>query len=89
MKSPKSEPQKIDRIMDVLTKSSGTVQRLSRDMPAKQRGRDGKVLIGGWFDPAVSQQLKILAAERRTTQQKLIEEALNGLFAKCGKPEIA
>lgn len=37
----------------------------------------------------VKKQLRILAAEHNTTIQNLLAEALNDLFAKNGKPEIA
>jgi hypothetical protein len=37
----------------------------------------------------VKRQLRILAADRDTTIQDLLAEALNDLFAKNGKPEIA
>jgi len=33
--------------------------------------------------------LKIIAAEERTTIQSLLEEAINMVFAKRHKPEIA
>jgi hypothetical protein len=33
--------------------------------------------------------LRALAVERRTTVQDLMAEALNDLFAKHGKPEVA
>ena len=39
--------------------------------------------------PAVKKQLQVLAAERETTIQALLAEALNDRFAKYGKPEIA
>lgn len=39
--------------------------------------------------PEVARQLKMLAAEHDTTQQKLWGEALNMLFTKYGKPPIA
>lgn len=39
--------------------------------------------------PAVMKQLKGLALDLDTTQQKLFAEALNMLFAKYGKPPIA
>jgi hypothetical protein len=42
-----------------------------------------------WHDPAVRQQLKLLAVETDKTEQKLMQEALNLLFAKHGKPQIA
>jgi hypothetical protein len=47
------------------------------------------VLVGGHFPPEVSRALKITAAEESTTVQALLAEAINGVFAKRGKPEIA
>lgn len=44
--------------------------------------------IAGHFPAEVSWQLRELAAERRTTVQALLGEALNDLFQKHGKPEI-
>lgn len=52
-------------------------------------GREGKTNITGYFPPAVKKQLRLLAAERETTIQNLLAEALNDFFAKHGKPEIA
>ena len=37
----------------------------------------------------MKKQLRLLAAERETTIQNLLAEALNDFFAKHGKPEIA
>jgi hypothetical protein len=54
-----------------------------------QPGRQGKVVVSGWFPPEVKKQLKVIAATDETTLQNLIAEALNDLFAKRGKPEIA
>lgn len=51
--------------------------------------RKNQVMIGGFFSQSVHKQLKLLAAEREETQQALMAEALNMLFAKYGKPEIA
>ena len=51
--------------------------------------REGKRLIGGYFEMAVSQQLKILSAERNTNHQELLREAINDLFQKHGKSRIA
>jgi hypothetical protein len=45
--------------------------------------------ITSWHDPAVRQQLKLLVVETGNTEQKLMQEALNLLFAKHGKPQIA
>ena len=45
--------------------------------------------IAGHFPDDVAWQLRALALERRTTVQNLLAEALNDLFAKHGKPELA
>lgn len=51
--------------------------------------RSGRVLVGGHFAPEVQTALKIIAAEERTTMQALLAEAINTVFAKRHKPEIA
>jgi hypothetical protein len=51
--------------------------------------REGKSNVTGYFPAAVKKQLRLLAAERETTIQDLLAQALNDLFAKHGKPEIA
>lgn len=51
--------------------------------------RRGKKVIAGYFDPAVSRQLKQLAVENDTTVQALLAEALNLLFIERGKLPIA
>jgi hypothetical protein len=51
--------------------------------------RRGKKAIMGWFDPIVGDQLRELSYEKRIPQQALLREALNMLFKKHGKPEIA
>ncbi len=54
-----------------------------------EKGRINTVLIGGHFSPEVSKQLRIIAAEETTTNQKLLKEALDLLFTKKGKKLIA
>ena len=56
--------------------------------PHFRPSREGKANVTGYFPPAVKKQLRILAADRDTTIQDLLAEALNDLFAKYGKPEI-
>ena len=56
--------------------------------PYFRPSREGKANVTGYFPPAVKKQLRILAADRDTTIQDLLAEALNDLFAKHGKPEI-
>ena len=64
-----------------------TVEGGSR--PKRAAARDGRVLVGGFFSPEVQTALKVLAAEERTTLQALLTEAINTVFAKRGRPEIA
>ena len=57
--------------------------------PHFRPGRAGKSNVTGYFPPEVKRQLRLLAAEQDTTIQNLLATALNDLFAKHGKPEIA
>lgn len=56
---------------------------------AKPRGRQATRQIAAHFPEEVAWQLRELAVERRTTIQALMAEALNDLFQKHGRPEIA
>ena len=62
---------------------SGAVQE------AHPPSRAGKRQVAAYFPVPVQRQLKLLTVENDTTVQNLLAEALNDLFAKYGKPEIA
>jgi hypothetical protein len=51
--------------------------------------REGKKAIAGFFDPAVSRQLKQIGLEKDMSVQDLLREALNDLFEKHGRARIA
>ena len=51
--------------------------------------RQGKRAVCGFFDPAVSRQLKQIALDEDASVQALLTEALNELFTKRGRPPIA
>ncbi len=51
--------------------------------------RQGKKMIGGYFEVEVSRQLKDIANQSDKTVQEMLREALNDLFEKYGKPPIA
>jgi hypothetical protein len=51
--------------------------------------RAGRAPLPFWTTAAAKKQLRILAAEIDTTQQDLMTEALNLLFQKHGKSQIA
>jgi hypothetical protein len=55
----------------------------------KARSRQGAVQIAAFFPEEVRTQLKVLAAEQRREIQDLMGEALNLIFVKYGKAEIA
>ena len=56
---------------------------------AKARTRQATKQVAAHFPEEVAWQLRELAVERRTTVQALMGEALNDLFRKYGKPELA
>lgn len=60
---------------------------VKRGRARKTKSRE-TVLVGGHFPPAVLKQLRIIAAEEGTTNQALLEEALDLLFVKKGKVKI-
>jgi hypothetical protein len=47
------------------------------------------VTIAAYFEPAVRQQLAILAAKQSRSQTALIAEALNLMFERYGEDPIA
>jgi len=51
--------------------------------------RKGKVVISGYFDTAVRQQLAILSIKQEKSQAAMMAEALNMLFERYGEPPIA
>jgi hypothetical protein len=57
--------------------------------PARSAARRDTRQIAAHFPEEVAWQLRELAVERRKTVQALMGEALNDLFQKYGKPEIA
>jgi hypothetical protein len=89
-------------LSEALSRSSGSVRKAQaaeqeapetaapgRDNPHARPGRQGKSNVTGYFPPEVKKQLRVIAAEEDKTIQQLLGEALNGLFSKYGKAEIA
>lgn len=62
------------------------VGRATKPVPPSRAGR---VLIGGHFAPQVQTELKVLAAQERTTVQQLVAEGINAVFARRHRPQIA
>lgn len=89
-----AKPNPLAQGLDQITKrrtapvvAPAAVENVSRSKSAPSRG--GRVLVGGFFTPEVQTALKVIAAEERTTLQALLTEAINTVFAKRGRPEIA
>jgi hypothetical protein len=62
--------------------------------PARSQGtrppsREGKKAIAGFFDDAVSKQLRRLGVDQDKSVQDLLGEALNDLFEKYGLSRLA
>lgn len=62
---------------------------VATEQSAQPPSRQGKKVISGYFDPAASRQLRMLAVEQDTTVQALLEEALNDLFKKHDRAAVA
>ena len=59
------------------------------NVPKGQPNRQGKKAVAGYFDPAVSKQLKLIGLEQDKNLQDLLAEAFNDLFEKYGKSKLA
>jgi hypothetical protein len=57
--------------------------------PTASRARRKLKHVGGYFDPAVSRQLRELAARQDTIVQALVAQAVNMLFQAHNLPQIA
>jgi len=60
-----------------------------RPQPHRAAARRGKVSITQWVDPAVRKQVQQIALDHDKEQYELVNEALNLVFEKYGKPPIA
>lgn len=83
-------------LSSILAEAGGSTRRI-REEPAtttpaasrSQPSRVGTKPITVHFPKAVRDQIKRLAIDEGTTSQELLGEALNDLFRKYGRPEIA
>ena len=66
-------------------KDAGVAEATAKKRP----DQIGKRLIGAQFPEAVYRQFRILAGEKGIGSQALLSEALNDLFRKYGKDQIA
>lgn len=83
-------------LSELVEAGGGTRRHVEQEAPAtppffikQQKSREGTVPITVMQHEEVRTQLKMLALEQRETIENLVAQALNSLFAKYGKPEIA
>lgn len=62
---------------------------LATERAGRPPSRAGAVQVAAFFPSEVRTQLKVLAAEQGRDMQDIMGEALNLIFAKYGKAEIA
>ena len=74
--------------VEVPAKAEAATSESDPTLSPSARSRLGKSNVTGYYPTAVKKQLRMLAAERETTLQNLLGEAINDLFAKHGRPEI-
>jgi hypothetical protein len=73
----------------VSAQESKQVQPPTKTTQTGPPSRIGKKPVTGFFEPAVSRQLKRVGLDHDKTMQELIQEALNDLFRKYDLPPIA
>ena len=61
----------------------------SSDRATLAPSRRGKRNVSAYIDAVAAKQLRLLAVERDSSTQALVEEALNDLFRKHGKSPVA
>ncbi len=72
------------------SKPAATLQTAAIEAPANDRpDRAGKRLLGAHVPETAYRQFRILAAEKGIANNELLREAINDLFAKYGKQQIA
>jgi hypothetical protein len=85
----KQQQARQDVIADAIAPAPVPPEAAPRRAKPVPPSRAGRVLIGGHFAPEVQTELKVLAAQERTSVQALIAEGINAVFARRHKPQIA
>ena len=81
--------EKANPVMEAAASAPAEQIKSGAGQEAHPPSRAGKRQVAAYFPVPVQRQLKLLTVENDTTVQNLLAEALNDLFAKYGKPEIA
>jgi hypothetical protein len=82
-------PSLLDQLKAVSGKAEAPAENNASSNNTLPPSRRGKKAITIWVDPLVADQLKEIAFHHKKPQQELFLEALNILFSKYSRPEIA
>lgn len=74
---------------EVVREPTTSTEHQATKSPSRSKSRIGKKVISGFFDKEVSRQLSKLAIDQDRTNEDLLREAINDLFAKYHLPNIA
>tara|TARA_R110002020_G_scaffold387805_2_gene598568 strand:- start:1095 stop:1385 length:291 start_codon:yes stop_codon:yes gene_type:complete len=69
--------------------TQATLEEAPSKSPHARPSRKSTKHVGGYFDPAVSKQLRQIALEEDSSVQALLGEAIDMLFQNRRKPMIA
>jgi hypothetical protein len=82
-------PSLLEQLKAVSGKTEKPTEAVAGSDDALPPSRRGKKAVTIWVDPLVAEQLKEIAFHHKKPQQELFLEALNILFSKYSRPEIA
>jgi hypothetical protein len=60
----------------------------SKGKDSLAKGRDGKIHVGAYLDPAFRKSLRMVQAQTDSDMQELLAQALNDLFRKYNVPVV-
>lgn len=64
------------------------LEQKSKGKDSLAKGRDGKIHVGAYLDPAFRKSLRMVQAQTDSDMQELLAQALNDLFRKYNVPVV-
>lgn len=84
-----SQPKTIPISPGVSAPEQSVAQAEQNAQATSKRARQGLKFIGGYFAGEAKKQFQILCIQEGVTEERLLAEALNDLFAKKGLSRLA
>lgn len=69
-------------------KPHGSVASPKQKDATAAKGREGKIHVGAYLDPAFRKSLRMVQAQTDSDMQELLSEALNDMFRKYNVPVV-